>query len=202
MTAAVPNAASGKTLIAARSTSRGAGSSRAPNGKVTGPTSRRRGPACRPRTDPAFVRTPIDRFVLAKLKEHDLKPSPEADRRTLIRRLSFDLIGLPPTPAEVEAFVHDEVPDAYEKLVDGCSASPHYGERMAVCWLDLVRFADTVGYHGDQTSDDLPRTATTSSTRSTRTSRSTSSRSSNSPATCCPSRRSSSCRHRLQPPAT
>src|SRR5215207_1851238 len=98
---------------------------------------------------PGFVRNPIDRFVLARLKEQNYTPSPEADRVTLIRRLSFDLIGLPPTPAEVKAFVEDATPDAYEKLVDRLLASPHYGERMAQYWLDLVRYADTIGYHSD-----------------------------------------------------
>ncbi|MFN3651341.1 MAG: PSD1 and planctomycete cytochrome C domain-containing protein [Armatimonadota bacterium] len=91
-----------------------------------------------------------DRFVLARLEKEGLKPSPEADRRTLIRRVSLDLTGLPPKPEEVEAFVADKSPDAYEKVVDRLLASPHYGERMAVYWLDLVRYADTVGYHGDQ----------------------------------------------------
>src|SRR6185295_11969685 len=77
-------------------------------------------------------------------------PSPEADRRTLIRRLTFDLTGLPPSPAEVDAFLADKDPKAYEKLVDRLIASEHFGERMAAYWLDLVRYADTVGYHGDQ----------------------------------------------------
>ncbi len=93
---------------------------------------------------------PIDRFVLAKLKENGLEPSPEADRATLIRRVSFDLTGLPPTPDEVDAFVNDPDSQAYEKLVDRLLASPHYGERMAIRWLDLVRYADTNGYHGDE----------------------------------------------------
>ncbi len=92
----------------------------------------------------------IDRWILARLEREGIEPSPEADRRTLIRRLSFDLTGLPPTPEEVQAFVDDSSPDAYEKLVDRLLASPHYGERMAMYWLDLVRYADTVGYHGDQ----------------------------------------------------
>src|SRR5687767_10965399 len=96
-----------------------------------------------------FNRNPIDKFVLAKLKEQNLSPSPEADRVTLIRRLSFDLTGLPPTPQEVEAFVEDPSSDAYEKLVDRLLASPAYGERMAQYWLDLVRYADTIGYHSD-----------------------------------------------------
>ncbi|MBA4149320.1 MAG: DUF1553 domain-containing protein [Verrucomicrobia bacterium] len=95
-------------------------------------------------------RNEIDPFILAKLEGNKLKPSPEADRRTLIRRLNFDLVGLPPKPGEVEAFVADKSPKAYEKLVDRLLASPQFGERMAVHWLDLVRYADTVGYHGDQ----------------------------------------------------
>ena len=96
-----------------------------------------------------FVKNPIDQFILARLNENGLSPAPQADRATLIRRLSFDLTGLPPKTAEVEAFVADASPDAYEKLVDRLLASPHYGERMAVFWLDLVRYADTIGYHSD-----------------------------------------------------
>ncbi|MCW5978604.1 MAG: PSD1 domain-containing protein [Bryobacteraceae bacterium] len=91
----------------------------------------------------------IDHLVDARLKERGLRPVGEADRRTLIRRLSLDLTGLPPAPAEVAAFVNDPDPQAYEKLLDRLLASPHYGERMAVYWLDLVRYADTVGYHSD-----------------------------------------------------
>ena len=94
--------------------------------------------------------TNIDTLVVADLAKHGLKSSPEADRITLIRRISFDLIGLPPTPAEVDAFVNDKSPEAYEKLVDRLLKSPHFGERLAMWWLDLVRYADTVGYHGDQ----------------------------------------------------
>jgi hypothetical protein len=100
--------------------------------------------------DPTRVRNFVDGWILARLEQERLAPSPEADRRTLLRRLSFDLTGLPPDPAEVEAFVADPDPRAYEKRVDRLLASPHYGERMAVYWLDLVRYADTVGYHGDQ----------------------------------------------------
>jgi Protein of unknown function (DUF1553)/Protein of unknown function (DUF1549)/Planctomycete cytochrome C len=92
----------------------------------------------------------IDRFILARLEREGVQPSPEADRVTLIRRLSFDLTGLPPTPDEVDRFADDRRPDAYDRLVDRLLASPAFGERMAVYWLDLVRFADTVGYHGDQ----------------------------------------------------
>ena len=91
----------------------------------------------------------IDRFIRARLTLEHLEPAPEADRRTLVRRLSFDLIGLPPTPDEVDAFVNDHTPEAYERLVDRLLASPHYGERMAIFWLDLVRYADTTGYHSD-----------------------------------------------------
>ena len=96
-----------------------------------------------------FTRNDIDRFILARLKANGYAPANEADRRTLIRRLSFDLTGLPPTWAQVEAFVNDKSPDAYGKLVDRLLASPHYGERMAVYWLDMVRYADTIGYHSD-----------------------------------------------------
>jgi hypothetical protein len=99
---------------------------------------------------------PIDAFVLKELQEHGIAPSPEADRRTLIRRLTLDLIGLPPTVAETDAFLNDDSPDAYERVVDRLLASPHYGERMAVAWLDLARFADTVGYHGDQLYNNFP----------------------------------------------
>lgn len=91
------------------------------------------------------VRTPIDRFVLRKLEQHDLTHSPDADHRTFIRRVSFDLIGLPPTPAEIDAFLADERPDAFERLVDRLLASPHYGERWGRHWLDLARYADTNG---------------------------------------------------------
>ena len=91
----------------------------------------------------------IDHLINRKLEEKGLQPVNEADRRTLARRLSFDLAGLPPSADVVDAFVEDNSPDAYEKLLDRLLNSPHYGERMAVHWLDLVRYADTVGYHGD-----------------------------------------------------
>ena len=96
---------------------------------------------------------PIDVFVRAKLSELGLSPAPEADRVALVRRLSFDLTGLPPTSEQVDAFVNDRSEQAYEHLVDRVLASPHYGERMAMYWLDLVRFADTNGYHGDNHRD-------------------------------------------------
>ena len=99
---------------------------------------------------------PIDAFILAKLAERKLQPSPEADRRSLLRRLSLDLTGLPPTLEEVAAFVKDKSANAYEKRVDRLLASAHFGERMAVPWLDVVRFADTVGYHGDQNANVFP----------------------------------------------
>jgi hypothetical protein len=99
--------------------------------------------------DKEWVRNPIDSFVLARLETEGLKPSEEADRATLLRRASFDLTGLPPTPSEVDSFVADKSPDAYEKRVDQMLASPHYGERMAMEWLDLARYSDTHGYHID-----------------------------------------------------
>jgi hypothetical protein len=91
----------------------------------------------------------VDALVRRRQAEAGQKPSPESDRRTLIRRLSFDLLGLPPTYEEVAAFEGDASPAAYEKLVDRLLADPHYGERMAIGWLDVVRFADTIGYHSD-----------------------------------------------------
>ena len=92
----------------------------------------------------------IDSFIVRNLETRGIQPSPEADRRTLLRRLSLDLTGLPPSADELADFVADKAKDAYEKQVDRLLASPHYGERMAVPWLDTVRFTDTVGYHGDQ----------------------------------------------------
>ena len=95
------------------------------------------------------VSNPIDRFVLARLEKEGLTPNPEADRHTLVRRVTLDLTGLPPTPQEVEAFVRDESPKAYEALVDRLLARPSYGEHRARYWLDSVRYADTHGYHFD-----------------------------------------------------
>jgi len=91
----------------------------------------------------------VDHLVQRRLAEEGLKPSPEADRRVLLRRLYFDLIGLPPTPEQIDAFVADADPQAYAKRVEELLASPHFGERMAIGWLDAVRFADTIGYHSD-----------------------------------------------------
>ncbi len=99
--------------------------------------------------DEGNVYNPIDRFILSKLNEKDLAPSPIADRRTLIRRVSLDLRGLPPSPEEVRSFVNNDDQDAYERMVDRMLESKHYGERMALMWLDLVRYADTDGYHSD-----------------------------------------------------
>jgi len=96
-----------------------------------------------------FAGNAVDVLVQKRLAEAGLKPSPEADRRTLIRRLYADLLGLPPKPEEVAAFVDDVAPDAYAKLVENVLKNPHYGERMAIGWLDVVRFADTIGYHSD-----------------------------------------------------
>jgi hypothetical protein len=110
-------------------------------------------PPLPPVRDDGWVRNPIDRFVLARLEREGLPPSPDADRTTLIRRVTLDLTGLPPTTAEVDAFLADATPDAYEKLVDRLLASPRYGERMALDWLDAARFADTHGYHIDSARD-------------------------------------------------
>ena len=97
----------------------------------------------------AWCRNPIDRFVLARLEREGFRPSPEADRITLIRRLSIDLTGIPPTPEEVDRFLQDKSPHAYENAVDRLLASPRYGERMAMRWLDGARYADTSGYQTD-----------------------------------------------------
>lgn len=97
----------------------------------------------------SWVRNPVDAFVLARIEQHGLTPAHEADRATLIRRVSLDLTGLPPTPAEVDAFLADPAADAYEQLVERLLASPRYGERWAVMWLDAARYADTGGYQGD-----------------------------------------------------
>ena len=100
--------------------------------------------------DPAWIRNTIDRFVLERLEQEGLEPSAEASRETLVRRVTLDLIGLPPTPDEVDAFVDDRRPLAYERLVDRLLSSPRYGERWARPWLDLARYADTNGYIHDR----------------------------------------------------
>src|SRR5262245_20556476 len=101
----------------------------------------------------AWVRNPIDSFVAQGHERHGFVPAAEADKITLLRRLSFDLVGLPPTPAEVGAFTKDTSTEAYEKQVDRLLGSKHFGERMAVMWLDAVRYADTGGYHSDNHRD-------------------------------------------------
>jgi hypothetical protein len=101
-------------------------------------------------TAKAWVRNPIDLFVWQEYERRGLAPSQEADRRTLIRRLSYDLTGLPPTTAEIQAFENDPRPDAYEQLVESLLASPRYGERGARHWLDIARYADTAGYDKDK----------------------------------------------------
>ena len=107
-------------------------------------------PPVRPALAAGDTRHPIDAIVIEKLATRSLSPQPEADKTTLIRRVSFDLTGLPPTPSEVETFVADAAPDAYEKLVDRLLASPRYGERMAADWMDLARYSDSYGFQLDR----------------------------------------------------
>src|SRR5262249_19370479 len=97
----------------------------------------------------AWPKNGIDYFILERLEREGLQPSPEADKLTLLRRVTLDLTGLPPTIAEQEAFLKDTQPGAYERVVDRLLASPRFGERWAVHWLDLARYADTNGYHID-----------------------------------------------------
>ena len=97
-----------------------------------------------------WLKNPIDSFILARLEKEHLSPSPEADRVTLLRRASLDVTGLPPTPAEVDAFVNDKSPNAYEKQVDRLLSSPRYGERWARSWLDAAQYADSNGYEKDR----------------------------------------------------
>lgn len=106
--------------------------------------------------DTAWVRNPIDNFILARLERENLQPSPEAERATLLRRVKLDLTGLPPAPAEIDSFLADTSTDAYEKRVDEYLKSPQYGERMAMSWLDLARYADTHGFHIDSHRDMWP----------------------------------------------
>ena len=106
-------------------------------------------PAVPATEDQHWTRNEIDRFILNRLEREGLTPSPEADRRTLIRRVSYDLTGLPPTPEEVDAFVADASAHAYEKVVDRLLASPRYGEHRAHYWLDVARYGDTHGLHVD-----------------------------------------------------
>ena len=162
-----------------RSTSRPAAGS--------GPISRpRRHAAARGRRRRLADRPTIDRFILAGLEARGLRPARDADRATLIRRLVFDLIGLPPTPEEIDAFVDDPSPDAYERLVDRLLASPHFGERWGRHWLDVVRFAESLTLRGLVLARRLALPRLRRSTPSTPTCRSTTSSASRSPATCCP----------------
>ena len=134
----------------------------APWGLEAGEEARRAGPshwAFQPPTqaepslvkEEEWVRSPIDRFVLARLEASRISPSPEARRRTLIRRVSLDLIGLPPTPRETAEFLADTRAGAYERLVNRLLDSPHYGERWGRHWLDIARYADSNGYSSDGT---------------------------------------------------
>jgi len=101
------------------------------------------------RPDPPAAGNPIDAFIEGRLAREGLQLSPEADRLTLLRRASFDLTGLPPSPEELAAFANDRSPDAWAKVVDRLLASPHYAEKQAMHWLDAVRYADSAGFHGD-----------------------------------------------------
>ena len=100
--------------------------------------------------DESWGHTPIDLFILAELEKSALRPNPEASRQTLLRRAMFGLWGLPPEPSEIEAYLNDESPEAYETLVDRLLDGPHYGERWARHWLDLARFAESNGYAFDK----------------------------------------------------
>ena len=111
-----------------------------------------RRPAIPKTKNAAWIKNPVDAFILSRLEREGLHPSPQANKVTLLRRLSLDLTGLPPTVEEIDVFLADKRPDAYERLVDKLLASPHYGEKMARAWLDLARYADTNGYEKD-----LPR---------------------------------------------
>ena len=124
----------------------------------------------------AWSRNPIDAFLWSAMQARGLSPAPAADRRTLVRRAYLDVIGLPPTPAEIDAFVNDTSPEAWPRLVDRLLASPHYGERWARHWMDLVRYADSGGFEFDiDRPRDVPLSRLSDRRRSTRTSRTTSS---------------------------
>src|SRR5262249_13342766 len=97
----------------------------------------------------AVIRNPIDAFIQDRLAREGLQPSPEADRRTLLRRVTLDLTGLTPTPEEMDAFLKDNSAEAYEKVVDRLLASPGYAEKQTMHWLDAVRYGDSSGFHGD-----------------------------------------------------
>ena len=116
-----------------------------------------RKPAAPPAISDPWIRNPVDAFILAGLRKADLRPAPEADRATLIRRVTYDLTGLPPTPDQTNAFLRDPAPDAYEKLIDRLLASPQYGEQWGRRWLDVVRFAESDGYEYDMHRPDAYR---------------------------------------------
>jgi len=101
--------------------------------------------------DKAWVKNPIDAFVLARLEKAQVEPNPRADKLTLLRRVTLDATGLPPTQQEIQAFLGDKSPNAYEKVVDRLLASPAYGERWGRHWLDVARYADSNGFKGDET---------------------------------------------------
>lgn len=105
---------------------------------------------------PDWGHNPVDAFVLAALERQGLKPAAEANRETLVRRVSLDVRGLPPTPAELDEFLADREPGAYERMVERMLASPHYGEKLALVWMDLARYGDTSGFHFDSTRDTWP----------------------------------------------
>jgi hypothetical protein len=141
--------------------------------------------------NPAWLRNPIDRFILARLEEKGIAPAPAADARTLIRRVAIGVTGLPPKPSEVQAFLADAAPGAYERMVDRYLASPHYGEQRAHYWLDAVRYADTNGIHFDNYREIWPYRDWVIAAFN-RNQPSTSSPSSKSPATFCPTPHSTS----------
>ena len=123
--------------------------------------------------DGAWIRTPVDAFILARLEAAGQRPSPPADKLTLLRRAYLDLVGLPPSPEEQDAFLADSSPGAYEKAVDRLLSTPQYGERWAQHWLDVVRFAESNGYEADGDRPHAWRYRTMWPRRSTRTSRTT-----------------------------
>lgn len=110
-------------------------------------------PPVPPVKNPGWVRTPVDAFILARLEKDGLKPTPEADRAKLLRRATFDMHGLPPTPEEIDAFVNDKAPDAWDKVIDRLLASPRYGERWGRQWLDVARFGESNGFEYDKIRD-------------------------------------------------
>jgi hypothetical protein len=124
-------------------------------------------PAAPVATDQQWSRNDVDGFILARLEAQGLKPTPETDRIRWLRRVSFDLVGLPPSPERVKEFVRDRRHDAYDRVVDELLASPRYGERWAQHWLDVVRYADTHGFEVNRNGRTPGRIATTSSARST-----------------------------------